>query len=165
MKIFLIGFMGSGKTSFGKRLAKHLKLDFHDLDSLIEEKYKTSIPSIFDKFNESVFRTLETSVLKETIDTKDNFVLSCGGGTPCFNSNMELINDSGVSIYIKMPVKALYSRLKKSNKKRPLLTNLSDELLFEKISELLNQRESFYNKANHVADGINIKLNDIVNFL
>ena len=156
--------MGSGKTSLGKRLANRLSLDFYDLDELIEEKYKTSIPTIFEKFGESVFRNLETDTLKETIK-KDNFILSCGGGTPCFNSNMELINKHGISIYIKMNEKALASRLKDSPKKRPLINNLTDDKLIEKITELLNQREDFYNQAKYTINGINPDIGEIINII
>lgn len=161
MKIFLIGFMGSGKTSLGKRLANRLNLEFIDLDQFIEEKYNMSVSSIFEQFGELVFRELETLALKAVIG-KDNFVLSCGGGTPCFNSNIQMINEAGISIYIKMNETALVSRLQNSPKKRPLLDNLSNGELLIKISELLGKREYFYNQAKYTIDGINVKIDDII---
>jgi len=162
MRIFLIGFMGSGKTSFGKKLAKRLNLSFIDLDQQIEEKYKLSIPFIFEKFGEPVFRDLETSMLG-SITEKDNFVLSCGGGTPCFNSNIDIINNSGISIYLKMNERTLISRLQNSHKKRPLLDNLENEELITEVHKLLQQREGFYNQAKHIINGININIDDIIN--
>lgn len=161
MRIFLIGFMGSGKTSFGKRLANHLNLKFIDLDEQIEKKFKMSITSIFNKFDENTFRNLETITLKSII-LEDNFILSCGGGTPCFNSNIELIKNYGISIYIKLNEKTLASRIQNSLKKRPLLDKLSEEELNEKIKNLLSQREFYYNQANYIIDGININIEDVI---
>lgn len=164
MKIFLIGFMGSGKSVFGKKLATRLGLEFADLDTIIEDKYKMTIPAIFSQFDEKQFRKLETLTLNEFID-KDNFVLACGGGTPCFNENMTLINNAGLSIYIKLNEKTLTDRLIKSKTKRPLLLNISEAELTAKIITMLSQRESFYNKAKFIVDGINLKPEDVIELL
>jgi shikimate kinase len=161
MKIFLIGFMGSGKSVFGKRLARHLNLDFEDLDTLIEEKFKMSVPGIFSQFDESTFRNLETKVL-HSFTNQDNFILSCGGGTPCFNNNIDFINDLGISIYIKMPVGALADRLSKSKTKRPLIHDTPPELLIEKIRTLLEKREPIYSQAKIIVDGINLCPEDLI---
>lgn len=161
MKIFLIGFMGSGKSVFGKKLAKYLELEFADLDRLIEQRYRMTIPGIFTRFNEPLFRDLETNTLKDFI-INDNFVLACGGGTPCFNNNMNIINESGISIYIKMNPKALASRLTKSKTKRPLLADLTTEELYNKISVMLESREKYYSLAKFTVEGINIKPEDII---
>lgn len=161
MKIFLIGFMGSGKSVSGKKLASSLGLSFADLDTLIEQNYKMTIPGIFSQFDESVFRKLETKVLNEFVEG-DDFVLSCGGGTPCFNNNMELIKKSGISIYIKLSPKALADRLIKSKTKRPLIQNIEPEQLVRKIEEMLLLREKFYSQSDITVEGLNLKVGDII---
>ncbi len=160
MKIFLIGFMGSGKSVFGKKLAKNLGLEFADLDELIEQRYRMTIPGIFTRFDEPLFRDLESKTLKDFI-INDNFVLACGGGTPCFNNNMNIINESGISIYIKMNPGALASRLTKSKTKRPLIAGLTTEELYDKISGMLESREKYYSLAKFTVEGINLKTEDI----
>jgi shikimate kinase len=161
MKIFLIGFMGSGKSVSGRKLASNLGLSFADLDTLIEQNYKMSIPGIFSQFDETVFRKLETKVLNEFVEG-DDFVLSCGGGTPCFNNNMELIKNSGISIYIKLSPKALADRLLKSKTKRPLIKNIEPEQLVPKIEEMLILREKFYSQSDITVEGLNLKVGDII---
>ena len=153
--------MGCGKSVLGKKFATRLNLDFVDLDNLLEERYKMTIPGIFSQFNEDIFRNLESEMLK-TFLKKDNFVLSCGGGTPCFNNNMEIINSSGTSIYIKLNTKALVDRLSKSKKNRPLIKGLGPEQLLDKISNLLSKREYFYNQAQIIVSGIDIKPDDVI---
>lgn len=157
--------MGCGKSVLGKRLASGLGLEFDDLDKLIEEKYKMTVPGIFSRFDEDVFRKIESEMLNTFSSSKDNFVLSCGGGTPCFNNNMTIINSSGISIYIKLNAKTLTDRLLKSKTNRPLIKNIPPDLLLPKVSELLKQREFFYNQAQIVVDGINIKSEDIIALL
>jgi shikimate kinase len=164
MKIFLIGFMGSGKSVSGRKLASSLGLSFADLDTLIEQNYKMTIPGIFSQFDETVFRKLESKVLKEFIEG-DNFVLSCGGGTPCFNNNMELIKESGISIYIKLSPKALADRLLKSKTKRPLIQNIEPEQLVPRIEEMLLIREKFYSQSDITVEGLNLKVGDIIELI
>lgn len=161
MKIFLIGFMGSGKSVSGRKLASSLGLSFADLDTLIEQNYKMTIPGIFSQFDETVFRKLETKVLTDFIKN-DNFVLSCGGGTPCFNNNMELIKKNGISVYIKLSPKSLVDRLIKSKTKRPLIQNIEPEQLVSKIEEMLYYRENFYSQSNITIEGLNLKVGDII---
>lgn len=156
--------MGSGKSVIGKKLAAELNLEFLDLDTLLEEKYKMTIPGIFEKFGEMQFRELETLTLKATI-LSDNFVLSCGGGTPCFNNNMSLINNSGFSIYIKMDKNSLSERLLKSKTKRPLLKDLTLETLPEKVEQMLKIREEFYSQAHITLEGGGLTVEKIVKSL
>jgi shikimate kinase len=165
MKIFLIGFMGSGKTSLGKRLSKRLGLKFIDLDQAIENKFQITIQKMFEVFGETTFRNIETTTLQTIIEKDNSFVLSCGGGTPCFSSNIDLINKSGISIYIKMDEKALMSRLQKSPKKRPLLNNLSDNELLQRISLVMKERDKFYSQAQLTINGINVNIDQIVDML
>lgn len=157
--------MGCGKSVLGKRLASGLGLKFADLDTLIEERYKMTVPSIFSHFDEKVFRQIETEMLQNYSSSNNEFVLACGGGTPCFNNNMEIINSSGISIYIKLNSKALTDRLLKSKTNRPLIKNISSNELLQKVDELLVQRECFYNKAQIIVEGINLKFEDIIAIL
>jgi shikimate kinase len=153
--------MGSGKSVSGRKLASSLGLSFADLDTLIEQNYKMTIPGIFSQFDETVFRKLETKVLTDFIKN-DNFVLSCGGGTPCFNNNMELIKKNGISVYIKLSPKSLADRLIKSKTKRPLIQNIEPEQLVSKIEEMLYYRENFYSQSNITIEGLNLKVGDII---
>lgn len=148
-KIFLEGFMGCGKSTFGRKLAAELEWDFIDLDDYIEEKEGRSISDIFEKEGESFFRELETKTLEETRDWT-NTVISCGGGTPCFNDNAERINQLGYSVYIKLPASVLKGRLIGEKAKRPLLAKLTDEELLTFIQYKLAEREPFYTKAKKI---------------
>ncbi len=151
MRIILIGFMSSGKTTIGKILANNLNYNFYDIDEIFEERFKISINNFFEKFGENKFRELEHYLLKKTL-LEDNCVVSCGGGTPCFYDNIKLINESGMSIYLKLPQYDLLERLKKTKKKRPLIVDLSNEKLKEYIYENLNKREIYYNQARVIID-------------
>ncbi len=151
MRIFLVGFMGAGKSVVGRRLAKSLNLSFYDLDEEIESHYKMSVSAIFQKYDEACFRKLETSVL-ESFSSKDNFVLSCGGGTPCFGENMAFMNSIGTTIYIKLPADELVGRISSSYNKRPLTDGKSDEELASYVDAMLKKREPFYSMAKITVD-------------
>lgn len=151
MRIFLVGFMGAGKSVVGRRLANSLNLSFYDLDEEIESHYKMSVSAIFQKYDEACFRKLETSVL-ESFSNKDDFVLSCGGGTPCFGENMALMNSIGTTIYIKLPTDELVGRISSSYHKRPLTDGKSDEDLASYVDAMLKKREPFYSMAKITVD-------------
>lgn len=155
MRIILIGFMSSGKSTIGKVLAESLNFNFYDVDDIFEARYKITIKDFFEKYGEPKFRELEHILLKQIL-LEDNCVISCGGGTPCFYDNIKLINNSGVSIYLKMPPNKLLERLMKTKKKRPLIIELSNERLEEYIYENLNKREPYYNQAQISIDVNNI---------
>jgi len=161
MLIYLIGYMGSGKTTVGKKLAARLCYSFLDLDKKIENKYKITIPNLFTKYDEETFRKLEQETLHDTINLT-NTVISTGGGTPCFYDNMELINKNGLSVYLKMHPKSLYERLIKSKKKRPLLANKSPEEIMEYIGKQVSERESFYLQSNLVIKGESMDISKLV---
>jgi len=162
MRIFLIGFMGSGKSSIGRELAHKLGLLFIDLDSLIEEKTSSSISEIFSNQGEEKFREIEQQCLKETFKA-DNVVIATGGGTPCFHNNMQLINEHGISVYIKLNAGMLASRLISDNGKRPLLKDHTTPEDFQKhISQLLETRELYYEKATFIVEGKNISAKKII---
>ena len=141
--------MGSGKTTLGKKIASHLQLSFTDMDHYIEQKEGRTISSIFEKEGEDHFRKLEHVALKELL-AMDNVLVSAGGGTPCFFNNMELINASAQSVYLKVEPEMLLGRLKSATANRPLLASLSMEELRLQISEKLSYREPFYMKSKIV---------------
>lgn len=161
MRIFLIGFMGSGKTTLGKQLAKKLGYQFVDQDTLIEERLKMSVGDIFATYGESCFRTEERDVLL-SFETSINLVISTGGGTPCFFDNIGIMNNLGCSIYLKADPKTLANRLKNSQNTRPLIRGKSEQELFEYISEKLFEREPFYNQATISIQAINLTVADII---
>jgi shikimate kinase len=165
MKLFLIGFMGSGKTKLGKKVAHHLGFPFIDLDQLIEEKEGKTITTIFEEQGEEYFRQKETSILEDVINTHDQFVLSTGGGTPCFNDNMDLMNKVGKTIYLKLDSTILFGRLKSAQAKRPLIANLSEEELKPFIEKKLAVREGDYSKAQIIADAPNLTAKKIVELI
>ena len=164
MRIFLIGFMGCGKTTLGKKLAKHLNYNFIDLDSHIENKTTEKITEIFDKKGEQYFRDLEKESLNE-ICKMDNMVLASGGGTPCFSDNMQTILAKGICIYLKMKSEDLAERLKKEKNNRPLINQLTGNTLIDFISEKLMEREVFYKKAHHILPAKNISKTDIIKLI
>lgn len=154
--VFLTGFMGSGKTTAGKKLAPILKTRFIDLDEYIEKKENRSIPTIFEEEGEAKFREIETRCLGEVIKLKEPHVISLGGGTVCFNSNLETIKEKGLLIYIELPVEELAKRIKESKATRPLLKTLSDEELIKNINEILHERKKHYEQAHVIINGLNL---------
>jgi len=153
--------MGSGKTSSGQKLARKLGWPFLDLDVLFEEKYRISIANFFSKYDESLFRTLEHELLIQNLHHKDT-VLSLGGGTPCYYNNIELINNHGLTIYIKMPAGALYERLSNARRPRPIVKDLDGENLRDHISTQLAKREVYYKLAHLTVPGINLDLDSLI---
>src|SRR5690554_2323440 len=145
--VFLIGFMGVGKTTLGKKIAKKSGLPFIDLDQEIETSFEMSINSIFDKYGETFFRKEETKMLNKLINNYPEAIISVGGGLPCFNDNMKLMNRAGLTCYLQRPAKELFHRLKNSKENRPLLTGKSDAELLQYIEVKLLEREVFYSKA------------------
>ncbi len=149
MNIYLIGFMGSGKSFTGQQLATALNLPFIDLDERIEQAEKRSIGQIFESEGESYFRNLEAQLLRATA-AEGSAVISCGGGTPCFHQNLEWINTNGLSIYLKASVQLLAKRLKKGQEHRPLIRGFNMTELEGFIAERLEQREFYYGQAEIV---------------
>lgn len=140
--------MGSGKTTFGKKLAEKLNYQFIDTDKAIEELVGMSIKAIFKTKGEAYFRTLERSFIEQI--TVQKTVIATGGGLPCYYGNMDLLNQKGVTVYLKYTVDELFERLKLDKSSRPLLLDKSNEQLFNYISELLSVRESYYLKAQAI---------------
>ncbi|WP_158798208.1 shikimate kinase [Pedobacter sp. L105] len=155
MKIFLIGFMGCGKSTLGRKLATKLGYDLIDLDHQIEVITGGSVADYFAVNGEEVFRKLESDTLKG-FDYPKNCVIATGGGTPCYFDNMDWINKNGTSVYIEMSPLALAKRLEKGIAKRPLLSSLSEESLVHFIHNKLEEREGFYHQATITLNGVNL---------
>lgn len=150
-RIILIGYMGAGKTTVGRALAKELGLQFYDLDWYIEARMRKTVPQIFAARGESGFREVERNMLHEVAEFED-VVLSCGGGTPCFFDNIEYLNLQGDTVYLKAMPEVLYSHLKMGKVERPLLKNKTHDEMREFIAQQLSQREPYYLEAKHVLD-------------
>lgn len=149
MKVFLVGFMGSGKTTIGKKLANYLKYEFIDLDKLIESKAGMSIVDYFAAHGEEQFRELEREILQKT-DYPENVIIATGGGAPCYADNMDWMNQNGTVAYLSMNPRGLASRLEHSTADRPLIKHLKGEDLVNFIADKLKEREPFYTKAKYV---------------
>ena len=145
-KVYIIGFMGSGKTTTGMNLAGLLRWPFIDLDRSIEEHTGLTIPEIFTRHGETWFREVEAEVLR-SLGSLTNGVISTGGGTPCYGDNMDYMLETGLTLYLKLTPGQLKSRLSKTNGRRPLIKDLGDEDLLSFIKEKLAIREKWYNRA------------------
>jgi shikimate kinase len=151
-KIYLTGFMGSGKTTAGRKLATCLGWPFIDLDKVVEERCHRTIPQIFSEHGEQFFRNAEAAALR-TFSDSEKVVIATGGGAPCYSGNMEHMLENGIVIYLKLTPGQLRDRLEGSQDERPLLKNLSHDELLSYIENKLEERESFYRKSDIIADG------------
>ena len=151
IRIILIGYMGAGKTTVGRQLAKALNVPFYDLDWYVEERYHRRIPQIFAEAGEEGFRELERRMLHEVAEF-ENIILSCGGGTPCFFDNMEYMNSLAETVYLKASPDVLAKHLRMGRTERPLIKGKSPEELEAYIRESLEAREPYYSKAKHTLD-------------
>ena len=147
--IYLLGFMGSGKSYIGKWLSEKFNLNFLDLDQFIEDSTQLSIPQIFSSNGEEGFREQEANLLRKTTDF-NQYIISCGGGTPCFHDNMKWIKDHGISIYLKTSEELLFKRLNNQKTGRPLISSMSDDDLRHFISIKISEREKFYEQADYL---------------
>lgn len=153
--------MGAGKSVIGQRLSLELGLDYYDLDAEIEKKTGYTITeTIFNK-GELFFRKLEHERLKEIFAQHDNFVLSTGGGTPCYYDNIDIINQNSLSVFVKYNVSELYNRLEGAQHERPLIAHLSGEPLKEYIGKHLFERNSYYEKATMVINATGKTLEEL----
>lgn len=155
MKIILIGYMGSGKTVIGERLSRVINLPFYDLDQEITRRQGMDIPTIFEKKGEIAFRKIEMQVLGELLQSEESYVLSVGGGTPCYGNSMEMIKQTkdAHSIYLKTSLETLLIRLWEERDSRPLIAHLdSQELLEDFLRKHLFERQFYYNQSNLVVE-------------
>lgn len=162
MKIFLIGFMGSGKTHWGRLLSRKLGLPFFDMDEQVATHAGKSIPEVFAEEGEEHFRMLEKEVLYMITESHDSFVMACGGGSPCFFNNIEYMNNAGVTVWINTPLDVLFDRLVKEKEKRPLIRELSDDQLRSFITRKFADRRIYYEQAAIKMDEEPLRLDDLV---
>lgn len=155
-KIILLGFMGCGKSTIGRALAERLDYQFIDLDDEIEKVATITISKLFDVKGEAYFRKLESKTLKTTLSKKGKAVIALGGGTPCYNKNMELIKKLP-SFYIRCGVDVLAKRLEKEKTHRPIIANKKQSELKSFIAKKLSHRRQFYRKATHILVGARAK--------
>lgn len=148
MKLFLIGFMGSGKTHWGQLLAERMQTPFFDLDAVIEENEKATISQIFSEKSEEFFRYAEKEVLEKLVSTHKEFIISCGGGTPCFFNNIGFMKQKGTVVWLNTHIDTLVSRLLKQKSKRPLLKNIADKEVRQYIITKVLRRRLYYEQAD-----------------
>lgn len=155
--IFLIGMPAAGKTYWGRKIADRYSLPFIDLDSFISEQEQASVSALFAMYGEAGFREREHKHLKKLIAAASPCtIVACGGGTPCFNNNIQLMKDAGIVIYLQADISALIARLKDSEDVRPLLRGKND--LAAHLTELLNKRRGDYEQAHYILQSANISL-------
>jgi len=152
--------MGSGKSTLGHELAKKIRCRFVDMDQELERSHQLSIPQIFEKYGEEQFRKWEADLLR-IISKESNLVVATGGGLPCFYNNMEVLNTSGTTIYLKLSPEIILARISKRRETRPLISYYNDEELKEYVFSTLEKREKFYLNANHTLEAELISVQDL----
>lgn len=162
MVLFLIGFMGAGKTPLGHQLAKELGYTFIDTDQVFELRFKQTITEYFAEHRESSFRREERSIL-ESMATVDNVVIATGGGLPCYKDAMDWMNRNGITIYLQQEPEELYARLSTQTQHRPILKQKRGKALERHISNLLDQRKVYYEQAKFAFQGPVISPKTVIN--
>ncbi|MES2651865.1 MAG: shikimate kinase [Bacteroidota bacterium] len=163
MKIFLVGFMGCGKSTKAKQLANHLNCSVIDLDAVIVDEQGKTIAEYFAENGEAAFRKLESETLKN-YDYPETCVVATGGGLPCFFDNMEWMNTNGRTVYLQMTPPQLVSRLH-NREKRPLLKGMDDEQLLAFVQMKLTERNAFYTQAQLVVNAFDLDVEELVSLL
>ena len=160
MKIVLLGYMGSGKSTIAKELAKRMNSTAIDLDDYITNNEKMSVSELFSQKGEVYFRKKETVYLQELLLSNEDLVIAVGGGTPCYGNNMREILNGSNSFYLKASIKNLTARLEKEKESRPLIAGLPHDALEEFIAKHLFERRNFYEQANHIVsiDGKSVEI-------
>lgn len=162
MRIFLIGFMGSGKTHWGRQLSKKLNIPFFDLDEQIISYEGSSINDIFETKGEEYFRLLEKDILHIITESHESFVMACGGGTPCFFNNIEYMHQSGTTVWLNTSLNVLAERLLKDKDARPLIKNFSEDQLKAYIIRKFGDRKMYYEQADIIVEEEPVKLDELI---
>ncbi len=163
MKIYLIGLPGSGKTTLGKRVASELNIPFIDLDHEVEKVEGNSVKEIFKTKGQDHFREAESRALKKLADSNFHFVLATGGGAPCFFNNMEIMNESGATIFLDVPLSEILGRLSKTDlNTRPLFSGLNADMVKAELLKLRTERLPFYSKAKIQLTKENLQTKEIL---
>ena len=165
MIIYLVGFMGSGKSTLGRHLAKYLNYKFIDLDAFFVSKEKIKIHEFFEKYGESAFRKTEYELLRQ-IDLSNNLIVATGGGTPCFSDNMDYMRKTGITVFLQLEASLLCKRLINSHTIRPMVIGKTKEELEKWAEEMVIKRAEYYKKAHIIIDARNLStalLADVLN--
>jgi shikimate kinase len=162
MKVFLLGFMGSGKTYWGRQLSQKLGIPFFDLDEQIVNAENKSINEIFEEKGEEHFRLLEKETLHIITESRDSMIMACGGGTPCYFNNIDYMNQQGITVWLDKPIPVLLKRLLRERSKRPLLKNLSDEQVHAFIIRKFADRKIYYEQAEIIIDEDPVQLEKLI---
>ncbi len=162
MRIFLVGFMGSGKTHWGHLLSEKLGMRFFDLDEQVAEHAGKSIPEIFATEGEEQFRMMEKDTLHIIAESHQQFIMACGGGSPCYFNNIDYMNQVGTTVWINSPLDTLFDRLVKEKENRPLLKELSDEQLRLFIHKKYSDRKIYYEQADVKVDEDPVQLDNLI---
>jgi shikimate kinase len=165
MRIFLIGFMGSGKTHWGTRIAEKLQIPFYDLDAVIVNNEGMNISEIFVNKGEEYFRYIEKQTLEDLTTREENFVLSAGGGTPCFFNNIDFMKRNGKVLWLNTSLEALNQRLIKEKMSRPLLKGITEMGLRAYIIRKLSERKMYYEQADLMVHEETTDLESFINML
>jgi len=162
MKVFLIGFMGSGKTYWGRLLSQKLSIPFFDLDEQVTTHAGKTIPELFAEQGEEQFRLMEKDLLHIITESHDSFVMACGGGSPCFFNNIDYMNRAGTTIWINTPLETLFKRLVDEKVQRPLIRDLSDDQLKGFIIKKFADRKIYYEQADVIVDDEPVELDKLI---
>jgi shikimate kinase len=165
MRIFLIGFMGSGKTHWGSRMAEKLQIPFYDLDAVIGGNEGMGIAEIFALKGEEYFRYMEKQTLEDLVSREKNFVLSAGGGTPCFFNNIEFMKRNGKVLWLNTSLEILNQRLLKEKISRPLLRGITEAGLRAYIIRKLSERKMYYEQADLMVHEETVELEKLVTLI
>ena len=153
MKIFLVGLMGSGKTDLGKKVSKSIKLPFIDLDEVLEKQEGMPVFKLFSEKGHRYFRTIEAEALRKQSEAPE-FVMATGGGTPCYKGGMKFMNETGITIFLDTPLPDIMKRLDKGQRqRRPLLADVPDDEIEQKLQIILEKRLPFYEQAHFILNG------------
>lgn len=158
MKLYLLGFMGAGKSYWGKQLSEHLNLPYFDLDEVIVEREGMPVADIFAEKGESYFRQREEALLKELTADHDTFLIACGGGTPCFSDSMDFMNENGLTVWLNPSIPVIVERLQRKQAKRPLIQDLSKDELASYTEKKLMERQPFYEQSQIIINDDEISL-------
>ncbi|HEY0677737.1 MAG TPA: shikimate kinase [Chitinophagaceae bacterium] len=165
MRIYLIGFMGAGKSYWGRLLSTKLTLPFFDLDKHITEEENISIVDIFAEKGEEYFRMMEKESLHIITESHDSFVMACGGGTPCYFNNIDYMNQNGTTVWLNTRMDVLFNRLLKEKEARPLLRDLSDAQLKQFILKKFSERRIYYEQADLVIEESEASVDSLIQLI
>jgi shikimate kinase len=150
MNIYFVGFMGCGKSYWARTLSREVNMPAFDMDDIIEDLSSISLYDLFYEHGEEKFREIESQVVQDLARLNKGYLIACGGGTPCFNDNLQRMNEKGATIYLKASVDFLYKRLLKGRNTRPLIAMYDNVELRSFIEKTLTEREKFYNQATSI---------------